>query len=193
MNKKDEIIRLLNEGKSVSEIVSLIKCSKGTVSYYRKEIGLIYENPRKPIDSFHWNVIQQNYDEGCLSVSQICKKYNISRNNLLEAKEKGLFNIIPQSYNDYEVFVENSDYSRHSLKKRIIKQNLMEYKCQCCGLGDKWNNEIISLQLDHINGINNDNRIENLRFLCPNCHSQQDTYAAKNRKNNPNRVPKKYG
>jgi 5-methylcytosine-specific restriction endonuclease McrA len=76
-----------------------------------------------------------------------------------------------------QVFVENSTYSRTHLKKRIIKENILPYICSECGLKDMWNNKPIVLHLDHINGINNDNRIENLRFLCPNCHSQQPTYS----------------
>ena len=60
-----------------------------------------------------------------------------------------------------------------------------------CYNDGKYNNKPLILQLDHINGINDDNRIENLRFLCPNCHSQEDTYAARNRKN-ISRKPKKY-
>lgn len=90
-----------------------------------------------------------------------------------------------------KILVENSTYARHLLKKRILKENLLEYRCDCCGLSDSWNNKKLVLQLDHINGINNDHRLNNLRFVCPNCHSQQDTYAAKNRFN-PNRLPKKY-
>ena len=64
--------------------------------------------------------------------------------------------------------------------KRIIDDNLIEYKCQECGLKDSWNNKMLVLHLDHINGISNDHRLENLRFLCPNCHSQTDTYTDKN-------------
>lgn len=79
-----------------------------------------------------------------------------------------------------QVFVENSTYARHNLKRRVIKENLLEYKCVCCGNEGEHNNKPLVLQLDHINGVNNDHRIENLRFLCPNCHTQQDTYAAKN-------------
>lgn len=75
--------------------------------------------------------------------------------------------------------VENSNSSRSSIKKRIIKEKLIEYKCNECGLIDNWNNKKLSLHLDHINGINNDNRLENLRFLCPNCHSQTASYAGK--------------
>ena len=55
----------------------------------------------------------------------------------------------------------------------------MEYKCQKCGISE-WLGNPLTLQLDHINGVNNDHRLTNLRFLCPNCHSQTDTYAGKN-------------
>jgi Zn finger protein HypA/HybF involved in hydrogenase expression len=81
---------------------------------------------------------------------------------------------------DHEIFCENSTYARHNLKRKIIQRKLIEYKCACCDLIDSWNNKKLSLQIDHINGVNNDNRLENLRFLCPNCHSQTETYSGKN-------------
>lgn len=82
-----------------------------------------------------------------------------------------------------EILVENSSYANIScLKNRLIKEGRLEYKCAICGLNE-WRNLPISLQLDHINGINNDHRIENLRFLCPNCHSQTETYGGKNKNN----------
>ena len=86
------------------------------------------------------------------------------------------------------VFVENSTYPRHRLKERIIKQSIIDYKCSCCGNVGVYNDKPLSLQLDHINGINNDNRLDNLRFLCPNCHAQSDTYAAKNIVNKKNNI-----
>ena len=90
---------------------------------------------------------------------------------------------------DCEVFVENSTLARHHIKARIIKGKLIPYECAECALGDMWNGKKLSLQLDHRNGKNNDGRLENLRFLCANCHSQQITYAGKN-KQNTQRVPK---
>lgn len=80
-----------------------------------------------------------------------------------------------------EILVENSTYANITrLKGRLIKEGRLEYSCACCGISD-WMGKPLSLQLDHINGKNNDHRIENLRFLCPNCHSQTDTYAGKNK------------
>lgn len=80
-----------------------------------------------------------------------------------------------------EILVENSTYANISrLKIRLVNEGKLEYKCKICGINE-WLGQKLSLQLDHINGINNDHRIENLRFLCPNCHSQTETYAGKNK------------
>ena len=81
---------------------------------------------------------------------------------------------------DSEIFIENSTYSRHNLKNKIIENNLIEYKCNCCGNIGEWNGKQLSLHLEHKNGIGNDNRIDNLCFLCPNCHAQTETYGGKN-------------
>ena len=81
---------------------------------------------------------------------------------------------------DIDIFVANSTYARHRLKERIIKRGLIDYKCLCCGIGPVWNDKPMPLILDHINGIHNDNRLENLRFVCSNCDSQLDTYKSKN-------------
>lgn len=68
---------------------------------------------------------------------------------------------------------------RGKIKKHLIKEGLIPYKCAECKTPPMHNNKILSLQLEHKNGVNNDNRLENLCFLCPNCHSQTDTYAGK--------------
>lgn len=76
------------------------------------------------------------------------------------------------------ILIKDSDYNRTKLKERLIKEGLKEYKCECCGIS-KWNGKHLALQLHHINGIHNDNRLSNLQILCPNCHSQTDNFASK--------------
>ena len=79
-----------------------------------------------------------------------------------------------------KVMVENSDYHRGSLKRRLLQEGMIEEQCGICGLNPVWNGRRLVLILDHANGISNDNRPINLRLLCPNCNSQTDTFAGKN-------------
>lgn len=91
-------------------------------------------------------------------------------------------------FSNEKVFCENSTYPRGHLKDRILKENLIEYVCAECGMLPEWNNKALVLHLDHTNGDGFDHRIENLRFLCPNCHAQTETYSRGQRiKNNKQR------
>ena len=82
-----------------------------------------------------------------------------------------------------DILKPNCKHLRSVLRRYIIKNNLIPYKCAICGCIE-WQGKTLSLELDHINGINNDNRLENLRFLCPNCHSQTTTYGSRNQQLN---------
>jgi len=106
------------------------------------------------------------------------KEWNIDTSHFLNKSEimnlkmdKGLY---PKKTNE-ELFCVNN-ISRHVIKNRIIKENLIEYKCKFCGQDENWFGKKISLILDHINGVNNDNRLENFRFLCPNCNATLETH-----------------
>lgn len=79
-----------------------------------------------------------------------------------------------------EILILNSTYLWNaSLKLRLLKDGILQYKCYSCGISE-WNGSKISLQLEHKNGNNVDNREENLSLLCPNCHSQTATFAGRN-------------
>jgi len=82
---------------------------------------------------------------------------------------------------DEKLFCANSKAHRGSVKQRLRDLG-HEFVCRDCGVDEEWNGKPLSLQLEHTNGISNDNRIENLALLCPNCHSQTETFAGRNKK-----------
>ena len=70
-------------------------------------------------------------------------------------------------------------FQSYKLKTKILKNNLLDYRCDICGISE-WRKKSISLELDHIDGNKHNHKINNLRLLCPNCHSQTDTFRSKN-------------
>lgn len=76
----------------------------------------------------------------------------------------------------------NSTHSRGNLKRRLLEEGLLVNKCNLCGQRPMWKGKPLVLVIDHINGISNDHRLENLRLLCPNCNSQTDTFAGRQKK-----------
>lgn len=110
-----------------------------------------------------------------LNEFKICTAHFNSKHYLLNYSYKRL--------SDNHIFCINSQAASNTVKERIIRNKLFPYKCRDCGNEGEWNGKIIVLQLEHINGINTDNRIENLTFLCPNCHSQTTTFGGKNLRN----------
>ncbi len=81
-----------------------------------------------------------------------------------------------------EVLIKNSFFSRKNLKRKLYKEGLKEKKCEICGIDENWFNgsKLVHI-LDHINGDPHDNRIENLRIVCPNCNSTLETNCGKNK------------
>lgn len=83
------------------------------------------------------------------------------------------------TYSKSEVFTKNSRFSSGYVKKRLLDEGLIEYICDKCKISE-WNGSSISLELDHIDGDNRNNTRPNLRLLCPNCHSQTETWKGRN-------------
>jgi hypothetical protein len=79
-----------------------------------------------------------------------------------------------------EVLVERSTYPRGCLKERLFAEGLKWRSCELCGQGELWLGRRMSLILDHVNGVHDDNRLENLRIVCPNCNATLDTHCGRN-------------
>ena len=118
-------------------------------------------------------------------------EYAISTSHFLGKKHnKNIANLKSNKTSLDKILVENSTYQTSKLSKRLQQENIIPYQCNLCGLTNEWNNRQLSLHLDHINGINDDHRLENLRFICPNCHSQTPTYCGRNKTGNKKSLKK---
>lgn len=90
-----------------------------------------------------------------------------------------------------KILISGSTFNTTNLKNRLYDEGLKERKCEKCGQDENWYGMKMSLILDHINGINDDHRLENLRILCPNCNATLPTHGGKNR-NNQIKIKKKF-
>ena len=116
------------------------------------------------------------------TVKNYVKKYEIDTSHFTgQGWNTGLkFNPHPP-FKMEEILVENRPYNTNTLKKRLIKEGYKDHKCENCGRSE-WEGNPIPLELHHINGDRNDNRIENLEILCPNCHTMTDNFRGSNKK-----------
>lgn len=111
--------------------------------------------------------------------------FNLSTEHFKKSqKEKIIKNYLLKKRGDINnIYNSNSKVCRGILKKDIIKNNLIKYECQKCKNDGVWMGKKLTLEIEHINADRYDNRIENLTFLCPNCHSQTESWRYKNKKN----------
>jgi hypothetical protein len=155
-NSKDQIQKLLNESSSFVEVLEKLNLCSHSGNHRTLKL-------RIKEDSLNIDILKEN------------------RNKIIKStafKEK-----IPLA----EIMVQNSKYYNSTgLKKRLIKENILKYACAKCGNDGNWMGTKLVLQLEHKNGNSRDHRLENLSLLCPNCHSQTETYAGKNSSNKKN-------
>jgi|SRR3989344_872106 len=119
-----------------------------------------------------------NYEQ----VKNYIKEFSFSISHFKgRAWNKGLRGIGKPHIPIEEILVGYSTYQSFKLKNRLFKLGLKKMECEICSWAEKSKDGRLPLELDHINGNRHDNRIENLRILCPNCHSLQLTHRAKNR------------
>lgn len=106
--------------------------------------------------------------------------YNIDTSHFKNKIHQGSFRYRIEDID--KIFFNKSPFYTSTIKQLVLRFKLIEYKCSNCFLKNQWLGKLLVLRLDHINGNNKDHSLENLRFLCPNCDSQTETYCGKNKK-----------
>ena len=127
---------------------------------------------------YDWSAIQAFYDEGH-SYRECKLRFGFKPATWTKAVRAGRLVPRPQRWPIEQVLARAK--SRITVKRRLLEAGILKNVCDECGISE-WRGKFLSVQLDHRNGIRNDHRLENLRMLCPNCHSQTETFGARNRK-----------
>jgi 5-methylcytosine-specific restriction endonuclease McrA len=168
---------LLARGKSQAEIARELGISKPTVCFHARLLGI------PPTADFarryDWVAIRAFYDEGN-SMTACRKQFGFSRNAWWDAIRRGAIAPRPRLEPLDDVLAVGRARNRNHVKWRLLDAGLKEERCEECGLVD-WRGRPLSLELHHINADGRDNRLENLRLLCPNCHSQTDSWGGRNK------------
>lgn len=108
------------------------------------------------------------------TLDRFLQKWDITYRGYSSKKGKDL-GYVPHNKVPLEDYLHRGYMTSHKLRVRLLKEGVMEHKCQQCGLLE-WNGKPIPLELDHIDGNRFNNNLDNLRMMCPNCHAQTETY-----------------
>ena len=173
-----QVERLLNEGRRNGEVAEILAISTATVSYHARKLGVPPDlRFARRVD---WAKVQVAHDEG-MSVRQCAKHFGFHKGSWHKAVQRG--DITPRSHLIPlpDLLVAGRKTSRGHLKRRLISAGIKENRCEECGITE-WLGQPLNMELHHVNGDRHDNRLENIRFLCGNCHALTETWGGRNKK-----------
>jgi len=176
VDTRERVAALLAQGLGKNAIARELGLSRSTVSYHARRLG--EEVDSRCARRYDWEEIQRHYDAGH-SVRDCQDRFGFSRQTWHAAVNRGAVTARPHGLPLDELLAPGVHRSRFNLKVRLVRAGLKQKLCEVCGIA-AWNGRRITLALHHVNGDRLDNRIENLQLLCPNCHSQTDTFAGRN-------------
>jgi Zn finger protein HypA/HybF involved in hydrogenase expression len=139
----------------------------------------ILEKSVSKAESFNQVIIdlkQQNISISFKRLFKLIKFYELSTKHFLGKSSLKARKKLEKEEFILECLTNNSKHAAYNIKSKILHFEILEYICNSCGQNSEWNNKKLVLHLHHKNGNDNDNRLDNLEFLCPNCHSQTETY-----------------
>lgn len=167
---------LRSQGLSYVEIARVLGISKSSVAYHARRLGV------EPDDRFSkrydWCEIQRAYDSG-LTVRKCAERFGFCLASWHQAVKRGEVTARPRRMSLDDLLASGQKRGRHWIKLRLLEAGVKSGNCERCGIVD-WRGHPLTLHLHHVNGDGTDNRLENLELLCPNCHSQTDTYGGRN-------------
>ena len=172
--RREDVLRLYKDGLTQREIAAQLGVTPPTISYHMRRLGFPPVRQRRQ----DWAAIQAYYDEGH-SLRECEQRFDFSRASWYEAVQRGA--IVPRPAGMPVEKLIRGKRNRTHLKQRLVRLGLLDEACQECGITE-WRGKPLSLCLHHLNGVSDDNRIENLSLLCPNCHSQTENFAGRNRR-----------
>jgi 5-methylcytosine-specific restriction endonuclease McrA len=158
-------------------IAARLGTTKSTVAYHARRLGVDADN--RFARRYDWAAVKRAYEIEGLSVRQCMARFGFTSATWSKAVARGDVSPRPRRMTLEELLVRGKKRGRHWLKVRLIEVGLKDERCESCGITD-WGGQPLAMQLHHVNGDGHDNRLENLELLCPNCHSQTDTYGGRN-------------